>query len=573
MKEAKKWVCSALSGFMVVFLFSSSILDVKSRILRVIDESWFYSHGGHVVVNTEDMKPSRVVLSPNLTSCHPSFTDKHKQVNCCPPEREFEEPFIDFQFPDPSTQPIRVRRPAHVMDKDADFVAKYNKAIAIMKSLPYDDPRNFMRQANVHCTFCTGAYNQQYSNTLMNVHMSWMFFPWHRMMMYFHERILGDLIGDDTFALPFWNWDSPVGMHVPDMFLNGSFHDAERDSSHLPPQVVDGNYQGKERGLGWEEQKAYNVALMYTQMISAAKKPELFMGCPYKAGKDGNCSTPGTLENAPHNTLHYWMGSNLNPERENMGALYSGARDPIFYSHHSNVDRLWEVWRKLHTNILLEDPDWLDTQFFFYNEKSQLVRVKIRDVLDITKLRYTFDWVKNPWKNARPKPAVPPNMAREMLRNNNTHDNGALLLTTSDFGPTGRILDTIIRVQVQRPRTHRTNKEIKYEEEVLVVYGIDVKKDVYAKFDVYINAVDENAISPTTREFAGTFVNMHRGVTVVMNKDDIAVDMKSNIKLGISELLQDLEADGDESIWVSLVPKGDAAVYISVDGVRIEYLR
>ncbi|KAI3943346.1 hypothetical protein MKW92_053747 [Papaver armeniacum] len=432
------------------------------------------------------------------------------------------------------------------------------------------------RQADIHCIFCTGAYNQQHSNSLMKIHRSWMFFPWHRMMIYFHERILGSLIGDDTFALPFWNWDSPEGMHVPDMFLNGSFVDTERDSSHLPPQVVDVNFDEQERGLGHEEQKAYNVGFMYTQMISAAKNPELFMGCPYKAGGDGYCNAPGTIEDAPHNTLHYWMGSNLNPERENMGAFYSAARDPIFYSHHSNIDRLWEVWRELRSsNNVPEDSDWLDTHFFFHNEKSQLVRVRIRDVLDITKLRYTFDWVENSWINARPKPSVPPHMARQMLRmrNNNNHDNGGLLLTTSDFRPTGRILDTIIRVQVPRPRTHRTKKEIEYEEEVLVVYGIDVKKDVYAKFDVYINAVDENIISPTTREFAGTFVNMRRGVKVVMNKDDIAVDKKSHIKLGISELLEDLEADEDESIWVSLVPKGNTGVSISIDGIRIEYLR
>ncbi|KAI3862037.1 hypothetical protein MKX03_008968, partial [Papaver bracteatum] len=456
---SQKCVCAAA---LLVFLLSFSTLftkenkdsnqaqhsliwDMKSMILGVIDESRFYGNG-HVVVNIEDKKPSHVVLSPNLTTCHPSFSDDNKPVYCCPPKRESEEPFIDFQFPDPSTQPI------HKV-----FVAKYNKAIAIMKSLPYDDPRSFRRQADIHCIFY------------------------------------------DTFALPFWNWDSPVGMHVPDMFLNGSFVDTERDSSHLPPQVVDVNFDEQERGLGHEEQKAYNVGFMYTQMISAAKKPELFMGCPYKAG----CT---------HNTLHYWMGSNLNPERENMGAFYSAARDPIFYSHHSNIDRLWE---------------------------SQLVRVRIRDVLDITKLRYTFDWVENPWINARPKPSVPPHMVRQMLRmrNNNNH-NGGLLLTTSDFGPTGRILDTIIR----------NEKAIEYEEEVLVVYGINVKKDVYAKFDVYINAVDENIISPTTREFAGTFVNMRRGVKV-----------KSHIKLGFLELLEDLEADEDESIWVSLVPKGNTS--------------
>ena len=31
-----------------------------------------------------------------------------------------------------------------------------------------------------------------------------------RFYLYFHERILGKLIGDDTFALPFWNWTRPA---------------------------------------------------------------------------------------------------------------------------------------------------------------------------------------------------------------------------------------------------------------------------------------------------------------------------------------------------------------------------
>ncbi|TVU16157.1 hypothetical protein EJB05_39708, partial [Eragrostis curvula] len=33
--------------------------------------------------------------------------------------------------------------------------------------------------------------------------------------LYFHERILDKLTDDDTFALPFWNWDSPGGMTLP----------------------------------------------------------------------------------------------------------------------------------------------------------------------------------------------------------------------------------------------------------------------------------------------------------------------------------------------------------------------
>ncbi|MFS7947023.1 putative catechol oxidase [Helianthus anomalus] len=37
----------------------------------------------------------------------------------------------------------------------------------------------------------------------IQIHNSWLFFPFHRWYLYFYERILGKLINDPTFALPF----------------------------------------------------------------------------------------------------------------------------------------------------------------------------------------------------------------------------------------------------------------------------------------------------------------------------------------------------------------------------------
>ncbi|OVA18745.1 Tyrosinase [Macleaya cordata] len=589
--DAKRWVCLVLFAFFFLGLSSdliprdsqqvqvvSFMSEVKITILGIVYGAWPSMESSTLnqqssTTDEQNNPPSIVVLSPNLTTCHRSLSDADVPVYCCPPKRESEEPFIDFQFPDTSI-PVRVRKPAHLAD--ADYIAKYNKAIAIMKSLPYSDPRSWLRQANMHCIYCTGAYNQQHSNSLLKIHRSWMFFPWHRMMIYFHERILGSLIGDENFALPFWNWDAPEGMFIPDMYTNGSFVDTQRDSSHLPPQVADINYDYVESGLGTEDQIATNVAFMYNQMVSGAKKTELFMGCSYKAGEDGFCDGPGTIELAPHNALHTWVGSNLNPERENLGAFYSAARDPVFYAHHSNIDRLWEAWKGLRNyKPEIVDPEWLDSYFFFHNEKSQLVRIKIRDVLDITKLRYTYEKVENVWLNARPKPSVPPKIARHILKmrenENQLLQDSNQAVVTPDLG--GRTLDTTIRVKVHRPKTNRSKTEKEEEEEVLVVYGIEIKKDMYVKFDVYINAVDETIIGPESREFAGTFVNMKRGVRLVMNKGDAVVKRKTILKLGISELLDDLEADGDESIWVTLVPRGGTCVNTTVDGVRIEYMR
>ena len=39
----------------------------------------------------------------------------------------------------------------------------------------------------------------------------------------------------------------------------------------------------------------------------------------------------------------------------------AAALDPIFWLHHANIDRLWEVWRENPvTNINPTDPNWLN---------------------------------------------------------------------------------------------------------------------------------------------------------------------------------------------------------------------
>ncbi|XVF45297.1 hypothetical protein PTKIN_Ptkin02bG0194300 [Pterospermum kingtungense] len=575
--KPKKWVLTVVLAFILVLLplafrimephqlQHSYMGELTSMILGKLGGWGFSNHE-----NNRDMATNTKVIGPNLTACHPSYGRPDLLVYCCPPGFETPLPFVDFQFPD-SQSPVRVRRPAHLLDDN--YIAKYNKALSIMKSLPYDDPRSFARQANLHCLFCTGAYEQQNSDTPLNIHRTWLFFPWHRMMIYFHERILGSLIGDDTFALPVWTWDIPQGMIIPDFYANISlsFFHTQRDFSHFPPQVADLDYSG-ERNLSRVEQIDTNLAFMYNQMVSGARKTELFMGCTYKAN-EGYCNGPGTVESAPHNTVHTWIGSGLNPGREDMGRFYSAAKDPIFYAHHSNIDRLWEVWRDIHQYQLdIQDPDWLDSFFFFYDENLKLVKIKVRDVLDITKLGYSYQEVDRIWLNKRPSPSVPPKLARQILKSKENENQNQFHLSSdhvssSDFRPHGRALDTSLTVKVSRSKDDLIKLE-KGEEETIVVHGIEVKGDAYVKFDVYVNLVDQTIISPKFREFAGTFAHMSGGHNKMMKKKK-----KINLKLGVSELLKDLEADEDESIWVTLLPRTPSCSNVTIEGVQIEYIK
>jgi polyphenol oxidase len=67
-----------------------------------------------------------------------------------------------------------------------------------------------------------------------------------------------------------------------------------------------------------------------------------------------------------------------------MGIFQFSAYDPTFFAHHGNVDRLWEVWKALPGGNRkdITDSDYLNTEFLFYDENGNLVKVKISQALN-----------------------------------------------------------------------------------------------------------------------------------------------------------------------------------------------
>ncbi|KAM2905603.1 hypothetical protein FF1_004999 [Malus domestica] len=60
-----------------------------------------------------------------------------------------------------------------------------------------------------------------------------------------------------------------------------------------------------------------------------------------------------------------------------MGNFYLTGRDPLFYAHHCNVDRMWNIWKTLGGKR--KDPtdtDWLDAEFLFYDKNAEIVSCK-----------------------------------------------------------------------------------------------------------------------------------------------------------------------------------------------------
>ncbi|CAK9327425.1 unnamed protein product [Citrullus colocynthis] len=349
-------------------------------------------------------------------------------------------------------------------------------------------------------------------------------------------------------------------------------YDELRNQKHLPPALVDLDFSDTDQGDENAQIKS-NLGVMYRQIVSGARKPLLFFGGAYRAGQ-----TPpgaGTLENLPHSPIHAWCG---NPDHngQNMGVLYSAARDPIFYAHHSNVDRMWLIWKSLGPNRKdISDPDFLNTSFIFYNEKAEPVRVYVRDSLNTKNLGYVFQIVNIPWTKARPMP-----------RNKKPKSKKSVAATTVPFGigtalaePTsihverpGRVefpvtLNKIVSTEVSRPKKSRSKKEKDEEEEVLLIEGIEYEGNVAIKFDVFINDEDDREIRPDNTEFAGSFVNLPH------INGNVNMKMKTSLRLGITEMLEDLDVDDDEVVVVTLVPRlpADGTSPVVINDIKIEY--
>lgn len=235
-------------------------------------------YGGAAHLLSGDGPPALAapITSPDISKCTTGTnlnTQQPLDINCCPPQSA---QIIDFKLP-PVTQ-MRFRPAAHLAGKE--YYAKFEKALALMKALPADDPRSFMQQANVHCAYCNLTYQQTGDPSLkLQIHNCWHFFPWHRWYLYFYERILGKLIGDPTFGLPFWNWDNPDGMVMPQEFTkkDSPLFNGRRNQTHLPPAATDLGYSAKSP-TNPKKIVSNNLTIMYSEMVRNVSKLEDFYG-------------------------------------------------------------------------------------------------------------------------------------------------------------------------------------------------------------------------------------------------------------------------------------------------------
>lgn len=187
-------------------------------------------------------------------------------------------------------------------------------------------------------------------------HQSWFFPPWHRgYLIALEEQIRAAVIGlggPATWALPYWNYFGPGNEYkLPPAFAELNLPDGSPN-----PLYVTARYGPNNDG---------NVYINLSQVNQACQKNTIYTGSNTNTPNPGyggpvtgfwhGSGSSGNLESNPHNLVHTQVGGSGGL----MSYPSSAGLDPIFYLHHSNIDRMWAAWNQV-GNSNPTSADWLN---------------------------------------------------------------------------------------------------------------------------------------------------------------------------------------------------------------------
>jgi hypothetical protein len=288
-----------------------------------------------------------------------------------------------------------VRREAWALQAATTFdpiTLAFAKAVLVMQARPESDPTSWTYQAAIHASFATPPPGASWNDCQ---HQSWFFLPWHRMYLYFFERIVRQAVtdagGPADFALPYWNYDTAFpGNTLPPAFRAATLPDGTTNPLFVPsPQRSAALMSG---GQVPATATSSANAMSTTNFSSPPMLPSFGGG---RVGPAHFGGALGALESTPHNVMHPTIGGP--PTGQCQGGLMTDPRcaalDPIFWLHHANIDRLWNRWLELgdgRTNP--SEPAWRDQVFVFHDETGAQVTISAAEVVDSTaQLDYVYD--------------------------------------------------------------------------------------------------------------------------------------------------------------------------------------
>jgi tyrosinase len=188
-----------------------------------------------------------------------------------------------------------------------------------------------------------------------------LFLPWHRAYLYTFEQYLKDMAPSAT--VPWWDWSSDTS-HT--FGMPKAFSDLSDDSGQRNPLL------NSRINAPLADPPTVRFTERSTGQPSLLPTPERVQDLILRSTDFMDLT--GRLDDT-HNQIHQWVGSD-------MATRAYAAYDPIFFSHHAMVDRIWYLWQIQH-GLNTIPVELLDAVLPPFN-------LKVADVLDITRLGYDY---------------------------------------------------------------------------------------------------------------------------------------------------------------------------------------
>jgi N-acetylneuraminic acid mutarotase len=212
-----------------------------------------------------------------------------------------------------------------------------------------------------------GCQAHAYNPSDPEQYQQWFFLPWHRLMLHQFEGVIREVLHDEDFTLPYWN---PITGNPEDLIVPAVFR--------APGSTL---YNGTR--WFWVN-GGERIDMLFRDWITLDALNEKF----YIDSPNGSLGFNPRLDQNPHFFTHFALGGDM-AEFSTVGG------DPMFYLHHSNIDRLWESWNRL-GNKNPTDPKYLDRKFSYGDRSGKRVDLPVSASDRTAELGYEYDNYEKP---------------------------------------------------------------------------------------------------------------------------------------------------------------------------------
>jgi hypothetical protein len=337
----------------------------------------------------------------------------------------------------------------------------FANGVGVMKSRGETLKDSWIYQANMHRspvgTPALELFNQCEHHTLH-------FFTWHRMYLYYFERIVRKSSEAPRLALPYWNYSLTGSRGLPLEFIE---------------PAEESNQLYHERRNDW----ANNGDELPDDLVDISGYMTLSEFDPFSTDLESNL----------HDGIHGQIG-------RDMGSTRTAGRDPIFWLHHCNIDRLWNKWVQIDGHLQPVDPGWLSQTYDFFNEHGVRVSLQVSDVLNtLDQLNYRYD----------DDPAAFPLFT--LIRRNRFDMVPQKPTILSSVEKPIRLTENPVKITIRIPKEKiealKSSNLSEAKKTFLVLEGIQFQEPVGTSFRVFLNpGPKENLNSPNQESFVG-FLN------------------------------------------------------------------